>query len=54
MNLLKNFLSQSKFKKEALKAILDTLTENEYKYIKDIFKMVDLNSSGTTTFAEIR
>ncbi|EOA34990.1 hypothetical protein CARUB_v10020082mg [Capsella rubella] len=51
---MKQFRAMNKLKKLALKVIAENLSEEEIKGLKQMFKNMDTDSSGTITFDELR
>nr|ABV22565.1 calcium-dependent protein kinase [Physcomitrium patens]ABV22571.1 calcium-dependent protein kinase [Physcomitrium patens]PNR48541.1 hypothetical protein PHYPA_013018 [Physcomitrium patens] len=51
---LKNFSSANKMKKLALQVIAQSLSEDEIMGLKEMFKAMDTDNSGTITFDELK
>ncbi|KAH0920213.1 hypothetical protein HID58_027878 [Brassica napus] len=51
---MKQFRAMNKLKKLALKVIAENLSEEEIKGLKQMFKNIDTDGSGTITFDELR
>ncbi|ESQ31908.1 hypothetical protein EUTSA_v10004083mg [Eutrema salsugineum] len=51
---LKKFSAMNKLKKMALRVIAERLSEEEIGGLKELFKMIDTDNSGTITFEELR
>jgi len=51
---LKNFSAANKMKKLALKVIAENLSEEEIVGLRELFKSIDTDSSGTVTFEELK
>lgn len=51
---MKQFTAMNKFKKVALKVIADSLSEEEIMGLKEMFKNMDTDDSGTITFEELK
>jgi len=51
---MKQFTAMNKFKKVALKVIADSLSEEEIMGLKEMFKNMDTDNSGTITFEELK
>ena len=51
---LKNFSAANKMKKLALKVIAESLSEDEIIGLKEMFKAMDTDNSGTITFEELK
>jgi len=51
---LKNFSAANKMKKLALKVIAESLSEEEIVGLRELFKSIDTDSSGTVTFEELK
>ena len=54
LNLLRNFRSTAKFKKEALRVIVNQLNEKDIKNLKEAFRVIDKDNSGMISFEELR
>lgn len=54
LSRLKQFSAMNKIKKMALRVIADSLSEDEIAGLKEMFKMIDTDNSGTITFDELR
>ncbi|WOK99363.1 calcium-dependent protein kinase 1-like [Canna indica] len=54
LNRMKQFRAMNKLKKVALKVIAESLSEEEIAGLKEIFKSMDIDNSGTITFEELR
>ncbi|WOG81915.1 hypothetical protein DCAR_0101071 [Daucus carota subsp. sativus] len=50
---LKQFSAMNKLKKMALRVIAESLSEEEIGGLKQLFKMIDTDNSGTITFEEL-
>jgi len=53
INNMKEFSSYSRFKKIAIKKLAQTLTEEEIRDLKDQFRRIDKDNSGTITHQEL-
>lgn len=53
-NRLKQFRAMNKFKKVALRVIAGCLSEEEIRGLKEMFKGMDTDNSGTITLEELR
>ncbi|BAT94406.1 calcium-dependent protein kinase 4-like [Vigna umbellata] len=51
---LKHFSTMNKLKKMAIRVIVERLSEEEIGGLKEIFKMIDEDNSGTITFQELK
>ncbi|KAL3693098.1 hypothetical protein R1sor_006749 [Riccia sorocarpa] len=51
---LKRFSAMNKLKKLAIRVIVESLPAEEISGLKELFEMVDTDSSGTITFEELR
>ncbi|XP_024529122.1 calcium-dependent protein kinase 2 [Selaginella moellendorffii] len=51
---MKGFTAMNKMKKIALKIIAESLSEKEIKGLKELFKKMDVDKSGTITFEELK
>ncbi|XP_020266505.1 calcium-dependent protein kinase 17-like, partial [Asparagus officinalis] len=51
---LKQFSAMNKLKKMALRVIAESLSEDEIAGLKEMFKMIDTDSSGQITFEELK
>ncbi|KAG2301231.1 hypothetical protein Bca52824_029882 [Brassica carinata] len=51
---LKRFSAMNKFKKMALRVVAERLSEEEIGGLKELFKMIDTDNSGTITFEELK
>eukprot|EP00252_Welwitschia_mirabilis_P001499 TRINITY_DN11361_c0_g2_i1.p1 TRINITY_DN11361_c0_g2~~TRINITY_DN11361_c0_g2_i1.p1 ORF type:complete len:228 (-),score=74.30 TRINITY_DN11361_c0_g2_i1:641-1324(-) len=51
---LKQFSMMNKFKKRALRVIADHLSVEETRGIKDMFKMMDTNNTGSITLEQLK
>nr|GLL42307.1 calcium-dependent protein kinase 11-like [Ipomoea trifida] len=51
---LKNFSAMNKLKKMALRVIAERLSEEEIGGLRQLFKMIDADGSGTITFEELK
>ncbi|KAG1367726.1 calcium-dependent protein kinase 1 [Cocos nucifera] len=51
---MKQFRAMNKLKKVALKVIAESLSEEEIKGLKEMFKSMDTDNSGTITFEELK
>ncbi|KAH9625705.1 hypothetical protein KSS87_004112, partial [Heliosperma pusillum] len=54
MTRLKQFSAMNKVKKIALRVIAESLSEEEIGGLKELFKMIDTDNSGTITFEELK
>ncbi|WOL02336.1 calcium-dependent protein kinase 24-like [Canna indica] len=54
LSRLKQFSAMNKLKKMALKVIAESLSEEEIGGLKELFKMIDTDNSGTITFDELK
>ncbi|ONM37119.1 Calcium-dependent protein kinase 17 [Zea mays] len=54
MNRLKQFKAMNQFKKAALRVIAGCLSEEEIRGLKEMFKSMDADNSGTITVDELR
>ncbi|KAF6147891.1 hypothetical protein GIB67_014471 [Kingdonia uniflora] len=54
LSRLKKFSAMNKLKKMALQVIAEKLAEDEITGLKELFKMIDTDSSGTITFDELK
>ncbi|CAO2197225.1 unnamed protein product [Urochloa humidicola] len=54
MNRLKQFRAMNQFKKAALRVIAGCLSEEEIRGLKEMFKSMDADNSGTITVDELR
>ncbi|CAM6108741.1 unnamed protein product [Calypogeia fissa] len=54
LSRLKQFTAMNKLKKLALKVIAESLSEEEIKGLKEMFKSIDTDNSGTITFEELK
>ncbi|KAJ4964201.1 hypothetical protein NE237_024140 [Protea cynaroides] len=54
LSRLKQFSVMNKFKKMALHVIAENLSDEEIGGLKELFKMIDTDSSGTITFDELK
>ncbi|GJV37240.1 calcium-dependent protein kinase SK5-like protein [Tanacetum coccineum] len=54
LSRLKQFSAMNKLKKMALRVIAETLSEEEIGGLKELFKMIDTDNSGTITFEELK
>ncbi|CAF2144780.1 unnamed protein product [Brassica napus] len=51
---LKRFSAMNKLKKMALRVVAEKLSEEEIGGLKELFKMIDRDNSGTITFEELK
>ncbi|CAF1921204.1 unnamed protein product [Brassica napus] len=51
---LKRFSAMNKLKKMALRVVAERLSEEEIGGLKELFKMIDTDNSGTITFEELK
>lgn len=51
---MKQFRAMNKLKKVALKVIAESLSEEEIRGLKEMFKSIDADNSGTVTFEELK
>ncbi|KAL2632943.1 hypothetical protein R1flu_004422 [Riccia fluitans] len=54
LSRLKQFTAMNKLKKLALKVIAESLSEEEIMGLKEMFKSMDTDNSGTITFEELK
>ena len=54
INLIRNFRGVGKFKKEALKIIINQLNEKEIKNLKEAFLAFDQDNSGKISYQELK
>ncbi|XP_010521536.1 PREDICTED: calcium-dependent protein kinase 12 [Tarenaya hassleriana] len=54
LSRLKQFSAMNKLKKMALRVIAERLSEEEISGLKELFKMIDTDNSGTITFDELK
>ncbi|KAG5224669.1 calcium-dependent protein [Salix suchowensis] len=54
LSRLKHFSAMNKLKKMALRVIAERLSEEEIGGLKELFKMIDTDNSGTITFEELK
>ncbi|KAL9446324.1 hypothetical protein AB3S75_014067 [Citrus x aurantiifolia] len=54
LSRLKHFCAMNKLKKMALRVIAERLSEEEIGGLKELFKMIDTDESGTITFEELK
>ncbi|CAN4105521.1 unnamed protein product [Withania somnifera] len=54
LSRLKQFSAMNKLKKMALRVIAERLSEEEIGGLKELFKMLDTDDSGTITFEELK
>jgi calcium-dependent protein kinase len=54
LSRLKQFSQMNKIKKMALRVIAERLSEEEIGGLKELFKMIDTDNSGTITFEELK
>ncbi|KVH88363.1 hypothetical protein Ccrd_024012 [Cynara cardunculus var. scolymus] len=54
LSRLKHFSAMNKLKKMALRVIAERLSEDEIGGLKQLFKMLDTDNSGTITFEELK
>ncbi|ERN08574.1 hypothetical protein AMTRI_Chr11g155370 [Amborella trichopoda] len=54
LSRLKQFTAMNKLKKMALKVIAESMSEEEIGGLKELFKMIDTDGSGTITFEELK
>ncbi|XP_021864078.1 calcium-dependent protein kinase 11 [Spinacia oleracea] len=54
LSRLKHFSAMNKVKKMALHVIAESLSEEEIGGLKELFKMIDTDNSGTITFEELK
>ncbi|KAM7276239.1 hypothetical protein ACFE04_018105 [Oxalis oulophora] len=54
LSRLKQFSAMNKLKKMALRVIAERLSEEEIGGLKELFKMLDTDNSGTITFDELK
>ncbi|KAM1125275.1 hypothetical protein ACFX2B_040093 [Malus domestica] len=51
---MKQFSTMNKLKKMALRVIAERLSEEEIGGLREIFKMIDADGSGSITFDELK
>jgi calcium-dependent protein kinase len=51
---LKNFLAMNRLKKMAIRVIAESLSEEEIAGLKEMFKMMDSDDSGSISFEELK
>ncbi|KAL9245488.1 hypothetical protein vseg_019134 [Gypsophila vaccaria] len=54
LSRLKQFSAMNRVKKMALRVIAESLSEEEIGGLKELFKMIDTDNSGTITFEELK
>ncbi|GJP61043.1 hypothetical protein CLOP_g18254 [Closterium sp. NIES-67] len=54
LSRLKQFTAMNKLKKMALRVIAESMSEEEISGLKETFKMMDTDGSGTITYEELR
>ncbi|KAF8405795.1 hypothetical protein HHK36_007872 [Tetracentron sinense] len=54
LSRMKQFSAMNKLKKMALRVIAESLSEEEIGGLKELFKMIDTDNSGTITFEELK
>ncbi|KAH7671169.1 Non-specific serine/threonine protein kinase protein [Dioscorea alata] len=54
LSRLKHFSAMNKLKKMALRVIAESLSEEEIGGLKELFRMIDSDNSGTITFDELK
>ncbi|CAN7024349.1 unnamed protein product [Brassica oleracea var. botrytis] len=54
LSRLKNFSAMNKLKKMAFRVIAERLSEEEIGGLKELFRMIDTDNSGTITFEELK
>eukprot|EP00268_Persea_americana_P006895 TRINITY_DN1249_c0_g1_i10.p1 TRINITY_DN1249_c0_g1~~TRINITY_DN1249_c0_g1_i10.p1 ORF type:complete len:532 (+),score=109.88 TRINITY_DN1249_c0_g1_i10:104-1597(+) len=54
LSRLKHFSAMNKIKKMALRVIAEKMSEEEIGGLKELFKMIDTDNSGTITFEELK
>jgi calcium-dependent protein kinase len=54
LSRLKHFSAMNKLKKMALRVIAESLSEEEIGGLKELFKMIDTDNSGTITYDELK
>ncbi|XP_068662083.1 calcium-dependent protein kinase 24-like [Aristolochia californica] len=54
LSRLKQFSAMNKLKKMALRVIAESLSEEEIGGLRELFKMIDTDNSGTITFDELK
>ena len=54
INLIKNFRGASVLKKEAMRIIVNNLSENEIKSLRDAFRLIDKDNSGMISVEELK
>jgi len=51
---LKNFKTEKKFQKEVIKIMVMFLSDAELKYIREVFRIIDVNHDGIISFQELK
>ncbi|KAH7300250.1 hypothetical protein KP509_24G053300 [Ceratopteris richardii] len=54
LSRMKQFMAMNKLKKIALRVIAESLSEEEIAGLKEMFKMIDTDNSGSITFDELK
>lgn len=54
LSRLKHFSAMNRIKKMALRVIAESMSEEEIGGLKELFKMIDTDNSGTITFDELK
>ncbi|XP_065872262.1 calcium-dependent protein kinase 1-like [Euphorbia lathyris] len=54
LSRMKQFSAMNKLKKMALRVIAESLSEEEIAGLREMFKMIDTDNSGTITFEELK
>ena len=54
INLIKNFRGASILKKEAMRIIVNNLSENEIKNLREAFRLIDKDNSGMISIEELK
>lgn len=51
---LKNFKTEKRFQKEVIKIMVMFLSDAEIKYIREVFRIIDVNHDGIISFQELK
>lgn len=54
INMIKNFRGSSILKKEVMRVIVNNLTENEIKNLREAFRLIDKDNSGMISIEELK